>query len=144
LAEKKGSYEKSPNEDELSMQMGVLGFKGRIHVGIGGEWSQNQLEQIQEMNKRDQVNALVQGLDQEIHRLYKKWPSHYIAYDLLHGTAEMVSQYHSDEKQAFIDRMNQQLLYLKKKGLAGDEDLEGIERIFLEAYAKPLQGNLLV
>lgn len=144
LTEKKGSYEKSPNEDELSMQMGVLGFKGRIHVGIGGEWSQNQLEQIQEMNKRDQVNALVQGLDQEIHRLYKKWPSHYIAYDLLHGTAEMVSQYHSDEKQAFIDRMNQQLLYLKKKGLAGDEDLEGIERIFLEAYAKPLQGNLLV
>lgn len=30
-----GQYEKSPGEDERSMKMGLFGWKGRVHVGVG-------------------------------------------------------------------------------------------------------------
>ena len=134
-----GSYEKFAHEDEMSMRAGILGFKGRIHVGFGSEWNTDHLKLWREKSKRDQINALVQSLDQEIHRQYMKWPSNFIAFDLLHGGDEMSARYSQSEKQMFVERMNTQLSMLVKNKLAQDSELEGIKTIMIKSYAKPIE-----
>ena len=112
LTQAHGSYEKAPLEDLQSMKMGILGFKGRVHVSFGSELTGEALSEAQSLNKRDQVQWLADRLDAEIHRIFRNWPSHYIAYDLLHEGNEMRSYYTEQEKGAFLQRLEKQSQYL--------------------------------
>ena len=136
LTEKDGTYEKSSSEDIESMRIGILGFKGRVHIGFGAELTAEVLASAQSLGKRDQVSWVGQRIDQEIYRSYKNWPSHYIAYDLYHQGSEMDRYYTDPEKQAFIERMHQQLKTLKDRRLAQEQDLKEIEKRLLKTYAQ--------
>lgn len=136
LTQKHGSYEKAPSEDEESMKIGILGFKGRIHIAVGAELSPSLLEPATHLPKREQVSWVGQRIDHEIHRSFKNWSSHYIAYDLYHQGSEMSQHYSAEEKKFFIERMNQQFKTLHERKLFQTEDLKPMERIFLKTYAQ--------
>lgn len=63
-----GQYEKSPGEDERSMKMGMFGWKGRVHVGVG------QPEPWEEGEGRPH-QLLADATDRIIFTNMKLWPN---------------------------------------------------------------------
>lgn len=127
-----GAYIKAPGEDHKSMIESIRGFKGRIHIAIGHELAE-ECRAVQALeSKKDQLNFLTEATDRQIHRLYRLWPTNYIALDLLNHQAEFEAHYTAEQKRHFIDRMESRL-----EGLA-----PGVRLRFLEAYARPVTNNL--
>lgn len=119
-----GEYIKAPGEDHKSMIESIRGFKGRIHISIGHELTE-ECRAVQALeSKKDQLNFLATATDRQIHRLYHLWPTHYIALDLLNHQREFEAHYTAEQKQHFIDRM--------------DSRLEGLDPGFGFASSKPM------
>ena len=43
-------------------------------------------------------------IDRQIHRLYRLWPSNYVAFDLLHDVDTYSDHYSTDERDTFVER----------------------------------------
>ena len=93
-----GEYRKRRDEDLLSMYTGLRGDKGRIHIAFG--------ERVTGKHRalRDVANAI----DNEIHRIYRLWPSNYVAYDLLHSGTKYAGCYSPAEAQEFAARFERE------------------------------------
>ncbi|WP_295467585.1 1-acyl-sn-glycerol-3-phosphate acyltransferase [uncultured Pseudomonas sp.] len=65
-----GSYTKAPGEDDVSIALGITGYKGRVHVAFGepvtGEF--------------EDAKALAQEMDRQILGNYRLFPASYLAY----------------------------------------------------------------
>lgn len=138
LTEVAGNYEKGPAEDILSIRTGIQGEKGRIHIEIGEDLNELADKQISPatLNKREQVAAVANLLDQQIQKNFKNWPSHYIAFDLLGAGETMKEHYSADEKEAFLHRMEIQLDSI-------DLNLEArprLRQILLQNYANSVRN----
>ena len=80
-------------DDKLAIIRGIRANKGRVHVAAGKPISP-QLSKIPAGTSRNEwLRRLCQILDQEIHRLYRRWPIQYAAADLLHQTDRYASHY---------------------------------------------------
>ena len=66
LTERDGVYEKAPGEDLVSIQTGIGGFKGRVHVAFGAPVDAGI----------DEVGALTRHVDTEIVRSLINYPTH--------------------------------------------------------------------
>jgi len=90
--------EKKMQADLLSMYHGVTGHKGRVHIALG-----NRLQE------EYQTEAdVAREIDRTIHRMYKLWPSNYIAYDEYMGSREYSSNYSSEQRSAFLRRFHEE------------------------------------
>ncbi|MEJ8319706.1 1-acyl-sn-glycerol-3-phosphate acyltransferase [Pseudomonas oryzihabitans] len=65
-----GGYTKAPGEDDVSIALGITGYKGRVHVAFGepvtGEF--------------EDAKALAQEMDRQILGNYRLFPASYLAY----------------------------------------------------------------
>lgn len=113
--QKKGSYEKKPLEDLISMLRGLRKAKGNIHISFGtpltGEYA-----------NPDEAAA---EIDRQIHTMYRLWPSNCFAYDYLENTDEFSEVYKDFDTEAFISRY----AHL-------DED---VRSFVLNSYANPVR-----
>ena len=136
LQKEKGErYEKQPMEDMIHMGTGIEGQKGKIAVSFGRPLN-GILDSMDEIKNRNELLASLAGLiDQEIHRSYQLMPTNYIAYDLLHQSSDFSSNYAADEKQAFINCMEEKI-----EEVEGEKDL--VQRIFLKMYANPVANQV--
>ncbi|HUZ18847.1 MAG TPA: 1-acyl-sn-glycerol-3-phosphate acyltransferase [Spirochaetia bacterium] len=91
---KRGSHKKRKNEDLVSMFAGLTGYKGRVHFAFA-----DPLDGAYENEK-----AVAAAIDQEIFRLYRQWPSNYIAYDTVTQTARYRDKYSVKEMIKFLKR----------------------------------------
>ncbi|MGE6322345.1 1-acyl-sn-glycerol-3-phosphate acyltransferase [Pseudomonas oryzihabitans] len=70
-----GSYTKAPGEDDVSIALGITGYKGRVHVAFGepvtGEF--------------EDAKALAQEMDRQILGNYRLFPASYLAYAAWEG-----------------------------------------------------------
>lgn len=73
MKQQDGSYAKSEFEDIHSIAQGIAGYKGRVHVAFG-EPLQSDLAD---------ADAVAQAIDAQISRLYRLFPSHYLALEAL-------------------------------------------------------------
>ena len=100
--------EEKMRADLQSMYYGLRGDKGRIHVAIGkrlcGEYQTEQ--------------EVAREIDRTIHRIYKLWPSNYIAYDKLMDSREYLSNYSPEESRAFLSRFAEEPRDIREKVLA--------------------------
>jgi len=91
---KRGFHKKRKNEDLISMFAGLTGFKGRVHVAFAealrGEFA----------DEKDVALAV----DRDIIRLYRQWPSNYIAYDTVNQTSRFRDKYSVKEMMRFLKR----------------------------------------
>lgn len=69
----RGSYEKGIHEDVQSIAMGISGYKGRVHVAFGKPLQDEFTD----------AASIANAIDQQIHALYRLWPSHYLAAEAL-------------------------------------------------------------
>jgi len=111
LPHKKGKY-----DDLVSMNKGLTGYKGRIHLSysrpLTGDYK----------NEKEVATAI----DSAIQKNYRLWPSNYIACDELSGSKQFAGEYTNAEKDQFLGN------YAKIP--------ETVRTIILESYANPVKN----
>jgi hypothetical protein len=150
LAMKKltGSYTKEPGEDFKSMMKGLTGHKGRVHITVGGAMNAAIEEMRLIQHKNDKVLHLANAIDAEMHRIYKLWPTNYIAYDLMNGTKEHKEHYNNIQKITFTNYLRGRIIghgiSTGKFGLTKDGYSKTMKEILLEMYANPVANKIEV
>ncbi|MFM9985050.1 MAG: 1-acyl-sn-glycerol-3-phosphate acyltransferase [Flavobacteriales bacterium] len=143
-----GSYTKQKGEDFHSMLTGLTGHKGRVNIAVGREldFAIERMRQIQ--NKNEKIKMLGEAIDDEMHRIYKLWPTNYIAYDLLHGTREFKNQYSNIQRIAFINYVRGRVIKLSlgrsKSGLPKEDFTKNAREILLQMYANPVVNKKIM
>lgn len=126
-------WKKGPKDDIISMQTGILGYKGHIHYHCApciDQWLQSL---DPDMPKADLFAAVTRHIDSEIHRGYRLYPSNYVALDMLEGRNEPGEHYTSEERAAFEHYLQQQLA----KVSIPEPDHDFLRRTLLTMYANP-------
>ena len=100
-------FKKSPMDDLMSMQTGLIAPKGRISynvcdpIVVPESWN--------EMPKNDQVQALTAEIDKRIHANYILYPNNYVAADILYNTHKFADKYTQKDKEKFEAYVEKQL-----------------------------------
>ena len=133
-------WKKGPMDDVISMQTGIMGFKGHIHYHCApciDEW----LEQLpDDMPKADFYNAVAEHIDNEIWRGYRLYPSNYVALDLLEGTKAHADRYTDEDRQHFEAYMQGQMAKIQLP----NPDTDFLRERILTMYANPVRNQLSV
>ena len=126
-------YKKSAQDDILSMQTGIMGYKGRIHYHCA-ECIDPFLESLDsELSKNNFYATVAQHIDQQIHANYRLFANNYIALDLLENNNQYSNYYTHEEKQSFEGYIAGQL---NKIQIENKDEAYLRERI-LTMYANP-------
>ena len=132
-------FKKSPLDDLQSMEIGILGYKGRIAFKIGNPINKVLPEIREELSeKADRITAISELIDQEIHLNYHFYPVNYIAYDICSGENRFSSHYAAEEKAEIEAYIQKQLDKIKIENK--DEDF--LRSKLYEMYAYPLINHL--
>lgn len=126
-------WKKGPMDDVVSMQTGIMGYKGHIHYHAApciDEWLRALPD---DMSKTEFYTAVAQHLDHEIWRGYRLYPSNFVALDLLRGTAEHADRYTAEDRQCFEAYLDAQL----KKVQLPNPDWAFLRERILTMYANP-------
>jgi len=131
-------WKKSKTDDIVSMQTGVMGYKGRVHYHFA-PCIDNWLAGLDpEMPKTEMFDVIAAHIDNEIHRNYRLYPSNYIALDLLDGGSAHSSEYTPEYKTKFEQ-------YIAKKIAMVDlpnKDEAFLRERMLTMYANPAINKL--
>lgn len=131
-------YKKTKKDDLMNMQIGIMGFKGRVFYKISPCISDELLKMEGSMHKNELFEKIAHLIDQRIHLNYHLYPGNYIAADLLDGMDQFSQSYSASEKEHFITYLKNQLdkIDLENK----DEDF--LNRRMLEMYSNPLKNKV--
>lgn len=132
-------HKKQPQDDLLNMQIGILGYRGRVIYRVSGEM-QEELKQVdgEGDNFKDKIALLAKQIDRRIHSNYEIFNVNKIAYDLFKKEKRFVNEYTDEERSFFEQYISSQIAKI---------DLENKDSIFLrlkilEMYANPLINKL--
>ncbi|MAW96335.1 MULTISPECIES: 1-acyl-sn-glycerol-3-phosphate acyltransferase [unclassified Leeuwenhoekiella] len=127
------TYVKSNNEDFNSIMRGALGNKKRIHIAAG-KLNPELFDKLEgsDLSENDKLQELAKHIDREIYRIYKLWPSNYVAYDLYHNTKNFAHTYTDRDKRNFERRIERRV---------NPESAIALES-FLLMYANPVINKL--
>ena len=133
-------WKKGPMDDVVSMQTGIMGYKGRIHYQAApciDAW----LDTLDaDMPKAEFFCAVAAHIDREIFKGYRLYPNNFVALDELEGTTAHADRYTPADKAQFDAYIAQQL---------GRIDINGKDEAFLRErmltmYANPARNQLAV
>ena len=134
-------WKKGPMDDVISMQTGIMGYKGHIHYHCAPCIDQWIDSLPADMSKTDFYAAVAQHIDHEIWRGYRLYPSNYVALDLLRGNNDMASHYTEADRTAFEKYLEGQLAKINDLPNA---DTAFLRERMLEMYANPAINQLSV
>ena len=131
-------WKKSANDDVVSMQTGIMGYKGRIHYHCAPCIDDYLKNLPADLPKTELFAQVAAHIDNEIHKNYRLYPNNYIAMDLLKGTADHSDCYGVEEKVRFEQYLAGQMakITLDKK------DEAFLRERILTMYANPLLNKL--
>lgn len=133
------NYNKTPQDDIISMGVGVMGYKGHININFC-PCINSDLDVIASHTpgRKDQITATAQLIDNKIHHNYKIYPINKIAYDELLGTSEYGNDVTPEEQKTVHDYLEGQL----QKIDLPQKDQSFLRLKLLEMYANPLINYL--
>ncbi len=134
------NWKKGEKDDIISMQTGILGYKGHVHYHCAPCIDEFLDSLPADMPKTEFYLAVAQHIDREIHRNYMLYPSNYIALDTLHNTTDYQDHYTADDKAFFEQYMAGQMAKIE---LPGKDEAYLRERM-LTMYANPAINQLSV
>ena len=142
LARKRDSeFKKSQHDDLLSMETGILQYKGRVHFTIGNCINQSLENMRQLTDKVEIIRGICAIIDKEIHLGYRIYPNNYIAYDELFGTSRFSSEYSKADVEKFEQYIQKQLNKVDLPDITDEERLF-MRRQIMTMYANPLKNQL--
>lgn len=130
-------WKKGPMDDVVSMQTGIMGYKGHIHYDAApciDAW----LDTLDpDMPKADFFKAVVTHIDEEVFRRYRLYPSNYVALDELEGTTAHADRYTAEQKAQFDGYIAQQMAKIQLP----DKDEAFLRERLLTMYANPARNQ---
>ena len=134
-------WKKSKQDDVLSMQTGIMGFKGAIHYHCAPAID-DYLEQIPaDTPKGDIFKVVASHIDKCIHSNYRLYPNNVAALDILEGTSH--GGYSESEKATFeqysAKRLSKTVDMLNKLGITPDKPF--LRERMLTMYANPARNK---
>ena len=135
-------FKKSPHDDLLSMETGLLVYKGRIHFQLGACINPSLKSLLDNTDRQDVVKRICAEIDHTIHSGYKIYPINYVAHDLLYGNSTYASNYTSKEKMEFEEHIATQLAKVDVPDITKD-DMEYMREMMLVMYSNPLKNKIL-
>lgn len=131
-------YKKTTQDDLISMQTGLFGYKGKVHFQTA-PCINDKLEQLdRSLSKQELFSGISACIDRRIHGNYRIYSGNYVAYDWLNNTSEFADHYTSEEKQRFVTYIEQQLGKIK----IPNKDEDFLRGKLLLMYANPLVNYL--
>ncbi len=135
-------FKKSQHDDLLSMETGILQFKGRVHFNIG-RCINDELSQMTGItDKVEAVKKVCALIDREIHSGYRIYPINYIAFDRLNNTSRFADEYNSSDIEKFDTYLSGQLAKVDLPDITPDE-MSFMRDKIMEMYANPLRNKLV-
>lgn len=133
-------FKKRPGDDLISMQTGVMGYKGRVAYRITGTIN-NDLKQFVNVthDKNELIHLTAELIDHRIHAAYEIYPINKIAYDILQDKNRFADEYSNEEKDEFIKYIHHQL---SKIQIDNNKDKDFLLLKLYEMYANPLINHL--
>lgn len=129
-------WKKSAQDDVVSMQTGIIGYKGRVHYQCApciDDW----LDTLDPDTPKTKIfDIIAEHIDHEIHRNYRLYPFNYIALDMLDGNSTHADKYTDEDKAAFDKYIAGQLA---KINIENKDEAYLRERI-LTMYANPARN----
>lgn len=130
-------WKKGPMDDVVSMQTGIMGYKGHIHYDAApciDAW----LDTLDpDMPKADFFKAVATHIDEEVFRRYRLYPSNYVALDELEGTTAHADCYTAGQKAQFDGYIAQQMAKIQLP----DKDEAFLRERLLTMYANPARNQ---
>ena len=130
-------WKKGPMDDVVSMQTGIMGYKGHIHYEAApciDAW----LDTLNpDMPKADFFKAVATHIDEEVFRRYRLYPSNYVALDELEGTTAHADRYTAEQKAQFDGYIAQQMAKIQLP----NKDEAFLRERLLTMYANPARNQ---
>lgn len=130
-------WKKGPMDDVVSMQTGIMGYKGHIHYDAApciDAW----LDTLDpDMPKADFFKAVATHIDEEVFRRYRLYPSNYVALDELEGTTDHADRYTAEQKAQFDGYIAQQMAKIQLP----NKDEAFLRERLLTMYANPVRNQ---
>lgn len=133
-------WKKSAHDDVVSMQTGIMGYKGRVHYHCAPCIDDFLKNLSSDIPKAKVFDVIAEHIDREIFRNYRLYPSNYIALDRLDGTKEHADKYTEQDIAAFDEYLKKQLA---KIDIPGKDEPFLLERM-LTMYANPARNFMAV
>ncbi len=134
-------FQKSQRDDLLSMETGILKFKGHVHFEIG-ECINAGLRELTRLTDKVEIASRTCALiDKEIHLGYKIYPINYIAYDRVNGTSRFAAEYSAEDVRMFDSYLEGQLKKVDLPDITPEEN-EYMRNLIMTMYANPLRNKL--
>ena len=130
-----GTYKKKPGEDLNSILSGVMQQKGRIHVSICQQITEDDLRPFETMSNNLFYKSVAELIDQRICSAYKLFPNNYIAHDILHNTNSYEQCYSQAEREKFESYLSELLTTV-----SNDENAD-IRNLLLTIYSNPVDSK---
>jgi len=131
-------WKKGPNDDVVSMQTGIMGYKGHVHYHCAACIDDFLRSLPADMPKTDIYRVVAEHIDLQIHSNYKLYPSNYIALDELKGTEDYSAYYTAEDKAVFDKYIAGQLAKIDLE----NKDEEFLRERILTMYANPAINKL--
>lgn len=133
-------YKKTTADDLKNMQMGLLGYKGKVHFQTAACLNDELLKLDRTVPKPELFKQVAALIDRQIHCNYRIYSGNYVAYDLLNGTDTFAGKYTPAEKERFENYIAGQL----EKIDLPNRDMPFLREKLLLMYANPLKNYLAV
>lgn len=130
-------WKKTKADDVLSMQTGIMGYKGRIHYHCA-QCIDSWLDSVADTPKGELFEVVAQHVDKEIHSNYRLYPNNYIALDMLNGNSDNAGKYSAEEKARFEKYLEGQLAKIK----IDNKDEDFLRNKMILMYANPAKNQL--
>ncbi len=133
-------FKKSPADDVLSMRVGVMGYKGDVHIQIT-ESINDEIDRLvnEEDDRQTVIDKVTVIIDKKIHQNYRIYPLNYVAMDNLRGNTEHLGkQYTQEEKMQFESYVTHQISKIDLP----NKDIPFLQERFWTMYANPLINHL--
>ena len=133
-------WKKTKADDVLSMQTGIMGYKGRIHYHCAPCIDDFLASIPEDTPKTDIFRIIAEHIDKGIHANYRLFPNNYIAVDILEGGNRMAEHYTPEDKATFEKYLAAQL----DKITIPNKDEAFLKECMLKMYANPAVNQLKV
>ena len=131
-------WKKGPTDDIVSMQTGIMGYKGHIHYHAA-QCIDAWLDTLDaDMPKGEFFAAVARHIDEQIFSRYRLYPNNFVALDELSGTTEHAGRYTQHDKERFDAYIAGQLALID----IPCKDEQYLRERMLTMYANPARNQL--